>query len=70
MAEIRFVVETADGQSIWIRYVPTSRLFCFAIVGRKLQDTLGAEANIVDFNVRRQAHSFAKIGARARDLID
>ena len=70
MAKIQFVVESADATSIWIRYVRTSRLFCFAVVDRKLEGTIGGEASLWDFHLRRRARSVAKVEARARGLID
>jgi hypothetical protein len=70
MAKIQFVVESADATSVWVKYVPTSRPFCFAIVDRKLEGAIGAEANVVDFALRRRARTFATSEARARDLID
>lgn len=70
MADSRFVVESADEATIWIRYVPKSRLFCFAVVDRKLRGTIGGEASVWDFNLRRRARSIAQVEARARGLID
>ena len=49
MAKIRFVVESVDAASIWIRHVRTARLFCFAIVDRKLEGTLGGELERLRF---------------------
>jgi hypothetical protein len=70
MAKIRFAVGSASEAAIWIRYLPNSRLFCFAIVDRKLEGTLGGEASLWDFNLRRRARSTAEVEARARGLID
>jgi hypothetical protein len=70
MAKIRFVVESADEASIWIRYVRTARMFCFAIIDRKLEGTLGGEASLWGYNLRRRARSIATVEARARGLID
>ena len=69
MAKIRFVVESSDEASIWIRYVRTARLFCFAIIDRRLEGSLG-EGSLWDFNLRRRARSFAEAECRARGLID
>lgn len=70
MAKIRFAVESVDEAAIWIRYLPTSQLFCFAIGGRKLQGTLGGKAPLFDLNLRRRARALAKSEARAHALID
>ena len=70
MAKIRFVVKSSDEASIWIRYVRTARLFCFAIIDRRLEGSLGGEGSLWDFNLRRRARSFAEAECRARGLID
>jgi hypothetical protein len=70
VAKIQFIVESADATSVWIRHVRTARQFCFAVVDRKLEGTLGGEGNLFDFNLRRRARSIAMIEARARGLID
>ena len=51
------MVESADQTAIWIRYVRTARLFCFAIIERKLEGSFGAEASLWDFDLRRRARS-------------
>jgi hypothetical protein len=68
MAGDKFAVESADGTTIWISH--RSHRFCFAIVDRKLEGALGAEANLREFNLRRRARSFAEREARLRGLID
>jgi len=70
MADDEFELYSADAGAIWIKHTSSPRRFCFAIIDRKLEGAVGAEADLEEFDLRIAARAFAEDKARSRGLID
>lgn len=70
MADDDFELYSSDEGAVWIKHTPSARRFCFAIIDRKLEGAVGAEADLEEFNLRVAARTFAEDEARSRGLID